>query len=131
MGRWLMVLDGVPTVFDTDALRPIIAVAESLTGRAYLEGDAEADVALRVIGDHARTMTFLVNDGVVHGMPRWFFSAQWSLFAAAWVVAGLAAAHLIGRPIPPAALFLSATGMLACVKVWHVVSASERPPDAG
>src|ERR1700742_1484255 len=43
--RWLMVLDGVPPVFDTDALRPIIAVAESLTGRAYREGDAEADVA--------------------------------------------------------------------------------------
>jgi alanyl-tRNA synthetase len=63
--RWLMVLDGAPTVFDTDALRPIIAVAESACGRAYREGDAEVDVALRVIGDHARTMTFLVNDGVV------------------------------------------------------------------
>jgi alanyl-tRNA synthetase len=63
--RWLMVLDGVPTVFDTDAIRPFVAVAESFTGRSYRSGDAEADVALRVIGDHARTMTFLVNDGVV------------------------------------------------------------------
>jgi alanyl-tRNA synthetase len=63
--RWLMVLDDVPTVFDTDALRPIIAVAESVTGRGYRMGEPEVDVALRVIGDHARTMTFLVNDGVI------------------------------------------------------------------
>ncbi len=63
--RWLMLLDGVPTVFDTDAVRPIIAVAEEVTKTAYRTGNDEADVALRVIGDHARTMTFLINDGVV------------------------------------------------------------------
>jgi alanyl-tRNA synthetase len=63
--RWLMVLDGAPTVFDTDALRPLIAVAESFTGRTYRAGEPEVDVALRVMADHARTMTFLVNDGVI------------------------------------------------------------------
>jgi alanyl-tRNA synthetase len=63
--RWLMLLDGVPTVFDTDALRPIIATAEQVTKTSYRTGNAESDVALRVIGDHARTMTFLINDGVV------------------------------------------------------------------
>ena len=62
--RWLMLLNGLPTVFDTDLLRPLIAVAESLTGKAYRAGDDRADTALRVIGDHARTMTFIVNDGV-------------------------------------------------------------------
>jgi alanyl-tRNA synthetase len=63
--RWLMLLDDVPSVFDTDALRPIIRVAEELSKTTYRAGHEESDVALRVIGDHARTMTFLVNDGVV------------------------------------------------------------------
>ncbi|HUP84991.1 MAG TPA: alanine--tRNA ligase [Acidimicrobiales bacterium] len=62
--RWLMLVNDLPTVFDTDALRPMIATAESITGRRYLNGDARADTALRVIGDHARTMMFVVNDGV-------------------------------------------------------------------
>jgi alanyl-tRNA synthetase len=62
--RWLMLVNDLPTVFDTDALRPLIAAAESIAGKAYLAGDARVDTALRVIGDHARTMTFVVNDGV-------------------------------------------------------------------
>jgi alanyl-tRNA synthetase len=62
--RWLMLVNDLPTVFDTDALRPMIATAESITGKRYLDGDARVDTALRVIGDHARTMTFVVNDGV-------------------------------------------------------------------
>jgi alanyl-tRNA synthetase len=59
-----MLVNDLPTVFDTDALRPMIAVAESLTGKSYLAGDARIDTALRVMGDHARTMTFIVNDNV-------------------------------------------------------------------
>ena len=62
--RWLMLVNDLPTVFDTDALRPLIATAESITGKTYLAGDARVDTALRVIGDHARTMAFVVNDGV-------------------------------------------------------------------
>jgi len=66
--RWLMLMEGVPTVFDTDVLRPIIATAESVTGRAYVPGKGvgqeETTFALRLIADHARTMTFLVGDGV-------------------------------------------------------------------
>ena len=62
--RWLMLVNDLPTVFDTDALRPMIAVAESLTGKTYLAGDDRVDTALRVMGDHARTMTFIVNDNV-------------------------------------------------------------------
>ena len=40
-----------------------MARAEELTGRNYGE-DAEADVALRVLADHARTMSFMISDGV-------------------------------------------------------------------
>ena len=42
---------------------PIIAAAEALTGRTYGD-DPEVDVALRILADHARSMTFLINDGV-------------------------------------------------------------------
>ncbi len=62
--RWLMLLQGVPTVFDTDAVRPLIEVAESLSGTTY-GADDRSDVALRVVADHARSMAFLVGDGVV------------------------------------------------------------------
>jgi alanyl-tRNA synthetase len=61
--RILMVLQGVHAVWDTDVLRPVIAEAERITGRHYGD-DSEADVALRILGDHARSMTFLIGDGV-------------------------------------------------------------------
>ena len=51
------------SVWETDALRPIIARAETLTGRPYGE-DAEVDVALRILADHARSVSFLISDGV-------------------------------------------------------------------
>ncbi|HEY3810614.1 MAG TPA: alanine--tRNA ligase [Acidimicrobiales bacterium] len=61
--RVLMVLQDVPSIWETDVLRPIIARAEALTGRAYGE-DAEVDVALRILADHARSLSFLIGDGV-------------------------------------------------------------------
>ncbi len=41
----------------------IVATAEALTGRTYGD-DPEADVALRVMADHSRTMSFMISDGV-------------------------------------------------------------------
>jgi alanyl-tRNA synthetase len=61
--RTLMVMQGTDSVFEIDSLRPIVAAAERVTGRRYGD-DHEVDVVLRILGDHARTMTFLVNDGV-------------------------------------------------------------------
>ncbi|HLI53982.1 MAG TPA: alanine--tRNA ligase [Acidimicrobiales bacterium] len=61
--RVLMLLQDVPSVWETDVLRPLIATAERLTGRRYGE-DAEVDVALRILADHTRSTTFLINDGV-------------------------------------------------------------------
>ncbi len=61
--RLLTILQDAPTVWETDVLRPLVARAEVLTGRKYGE-DAEADVALRVLADHARTMSFMISDGI-------------------------------------------------------------------
>ncbi len=61
--RLLSILQDVDSVWDTDALRPIIGEAEAVTRHVY-GSDPEADVALRILADHARSMTFLVNDGV-------------------------------------------------------------------
>jgi len=62
--RILAVTIGSPDVFDTDELRSLIATAEGATG-VRLGADAESDVALKLLADHARTMSFLVSDGVV------------------------------------------------------------------
>ncbi len=62
--RWLMLLQDVRSVIDTDIMRPLMDTAQSATGKT-LGVDAETDVALRVLADHTRTMAFLVNDGVV------------------------------------------------------------------
>jgi alanyl-tRNA synthetase len=61
--RTLMALLGTDSVFEIDSLRTVVGAAESVTGRRYGD-DHETDVVLRILGDHARTMTFLVNDGV-------------------------------------------------------------------
>ncbi|MBV9041004.1 MAG: alanine--tRNA ligase [Acidimicrobiia bacterium] len=61
--RMLSVINDVDSVFDTDVLRNIVSAAERVTGRRYGD-DEETDVKLRVVADHARTVTFLVNDGV-------------------------------------------------------------------
>jgi alanyl-tRNA synthetase len=62
--RMAVLLQGVPDVFATDLFTPLIARAEELTGIRYGD-DAEGDVSLRVIAEHARTSAFLIADGVL------------------------------------------------------------------
>ncbi|HEV3227208.1 MAG TPA: alanine--tRNA ligase [Acidimicrobiales bacterium] len=62
--RWLMLLEGGRTAFDTDLFAPLLETAQSVTGKR-LGADDDIDYALRILADHARTMTLLVNDGVV------------------------------------------------------------------
>ena len=64
--RNLAVLQGVDSVWDIDVFRPLITAAEQLTGATYgTFPGTESDVSLRILAEHARTMTFLVADGVV------------------------------------------------------------------
>ena len=62
--RVAAVLQGVPSNYDVDVLRRVIASAEQLAGKRY-GADARDDVSLRVIADHARAVTFLVQEGIV------------------------------------------------------------------
>ena len=62
--RNLMVLQGVDSIFNIDVLRPLIHAAEKVTNTRY-GTSADDDLALRILAEHARTMTFLVSDGVV------------------------------------------------------------------
>ena len=62
--RVAAVLQGKDSNYETDLLRPLIAHVERLSGTRYGGTDAEADVSMRVIADHARAATFLISDGV-------------------------------------------------------------------
>jgi alanyl-tRNA synthetase len=55
---------GVTSVFLTDTFKPLIELGEQISGRRFGD-DRTIDVALRVLADHSRAMTFLVADGVL------------------------------------------------------------------
>jgi len=55
---------GVDSVFLTDAFRPLVELGQEIGGTPY-GSDPRVDVALRVLADHGRAMTFLVADGVI------------------------------------------------------------------
>ena len=59
--RVAAVLQGKVSNFETDLFTPLIARAAELTGVANDVGNA----SLRIISDHARAATFLINDGVL------------------------------------------------------------------
>lgn len=62
--RVASVLQNVKTNFDTDLFRDIMDYTGNLTGRPYGTG-AEYDLALKVIADHCRAVTFAVADGAL------------------------------------------------------------------
>ena len=64
LNRLAAILQGKPTVFETDQFAPLIELGEELSGRRYGE-DYPTDRALRILADHGRAMTFLIADGLV------------------------------------------------------------------
>jgi alanyl-tRNA synthetase len=73
--RMLGAVNGTHSVYDTDVLTALVDTAQRVTGHRLGDGGAgvgapaseleRGDVAVRLLADHARTMTFLVADGVV------------------------------------------------------------------
>ena len=67
--RTTAVCQGVRSVYDTDLYTPILEKAEELSGKKRGESEA-VDRALYIVGDHARSIAFLVADGVRPGNQR-------------------------------------------------------------
>ena len=66
--RVTAVLQGKSSNYDTDIFLPLFDSITGITGTKYnatLDGDR--DIAMRVIADHARTLTFAITDGAVPG----------------------------------------------------------------
>ncbi len=59
--RTLSILNGVPTVYDTDVFDGAKAQIEELSGKKYGESE-EVTKAFRIILDHVRTATFMLGD---------------------------------------------------------------------
>ncbi|HET6772480.1 MAG TPA: alanine--tRNA ligase [Acidimicrobiales bacterium] len=62
--RIMAVLVGSPSLYGSDTLSALVDEAQSVTGHRLGESGL-GDIALRLMADHARTMTFLVADGVI------------------------------------------------------------------
>ena len=64
--RITMVCQGVASTFETDLLKPILDKVCEMSGVKYKQSE-KTDISLRIITDHARCVTFLINDGVIPG----------------------------------------------------------------
>ena len=60
--RLCMVLQGKKSNYDTDVFQTIIAEIARLSGKTYGE-NGKADIAMRVIADHLRAISFAIADG--------------------------------------------------------------------
>jgi len=59
--RMAAVLQGVPTIFDTEIFQAIFNKVESLSGKTY-GANAFDDRSFRIIADHIRAATFVIGD---------------------------------------------------------------------
>ena len=64
LDRMAAILQDVPSVYDVDHVRPLIDLAEELSGHTYGESEAVTR-AMRIVADHSRGAAFLIADGVV------------------------------------------------------------------
>ena len=60
--RLCMILQGKKSNYDTDVFQPTIGRIAAMSGKRYGD-DAKADVAMRVIADHLRAISFSIADG--------------------------------------------------------------------
>ncbi len=64
--RMAALLQGVENIYEIDTTRHILDRAAALSSAKY-GADHDDDVRLRVVADHARTVAFLIQDGVLPG----------------------------------------------------------------
>lgn len=61
--RLAMVLQGKQSNYDTDVFAPLIAMIEDISAIKYECSDSKTDIAIRVISDHIRAVSFAIADG--------------------------------------------------------------------
>jgi alanyl-tRNA synthetase len=64
LDRMAAILQDVPSVYETDLIRPLLDLTEEMSGRSYADGGAVTR-AMRIVADHSRGAAFLIADGVV------------------------------------------------------------------
>ncbi len=64
--RIAMVVQGKESTFETDLLFPILQKVSQMAKIPYKQS-SKTDISLRIITDHARCVTFMINDGVIPG----------------------------------------------------------------
>ncbi len=64
--RVASVLQNVTTNFETDVLKTLIDQVAEISGVAY-KSDARTDISLKIVADHTRAITFMINDGILPG----------------------------------------------------------------
>ena len=64
--RIAMVVQGKESTFETDLLKPILDKVSEMSKVPYKQNN-KTDISLRIITDHARCVTFMINDGVIPG----------------------------------------------------------------
>ncbi|MDN9010832.1 alanine--tRNA ligase [Brevibacillus laterosporus] len=62
--RMVSIIQNVDNNYETDLLFPLIEQTSKISGVSYKTND-ELDVALKVIADHVRTVTFAIGDGAL------------------------------------------------------------------
>lgn len=62
--RMVSIIQNVDNNYETDLLFPLIEQTSNISGVSYKTND-ELDVALKVIADHVRTVTFAIGDGAL------------------------------------------------------------------
>ncbi len=62
--RLACVMQGVDNMFEVDSIRKILDTVCAVAGKTY-GNNAENDISIRVITDHARSAVFMISDGVI------------------------------------------------------------------
>lgn len=61
--RLCMAMQGKTSNYDTDVFTPLISAISKMSGRVYGASMDQSDIAMRVIADHVRAVSFAIADG--------------------------------------------------------------------
>lgn len=66
--RMSAIMQGKTSFFDSDIMQGLIRLGEEISGVAYVSDDYEGPSrSLRIIADHARSVDFMISDGILPG----------------------------------------------------------------